>query len=68
MSQQDRMFNALKNNFSPHPVSKYGKLAKQAPHRHYQANRGDSGQAADQIQALGVLRRTRAEKKLAAEK
>jgi hypothetical protein len=62
------MVYALKNNFSPLPAGKYGKLTKRSTQRRHHPTEGKSGLEAESIRALGALCNLRYKKKLAAEK
>jgi len=61
------MVNAPKNNFSPLPAAKYGKLTKRFTQRLHQANEGKSGLEAERVRALGAVRSLRSKKKLVAQ-
>jgi hypothetical protein len=62
------MVNALKENFSPHPAGKYGKLTQRSTQQFHQANEVKSGLEAERVRALGALRTLRSKNKLAAKK
>jgi len=62
------MVNAMKKNFVPLPVGRYGKWTKRSTQRSHQANKGQSGLEAKRVRAFGALRSLRSKKKLAAEK
>jgi len=60
------MVNALKKNFSPLPMGRYGKLTKRSTQRRHQANEGKSGLEAERVHGFGALCSLTSKKKLAA--
>jgi len=67
-STKTTMVNTLKNNFSPLPAGRYGKLTKLLIQRRHQANEGNSGLEAEKIQNHWALRSLRSKNQLAVEK